>query len=162
MRNNNNNKKSGQSSAFFEFFNIKVVLGLLAFIFGITFYFQWRKKQKENQEANNPANQNAEADAVKPKTTSQALWDSIKNDTQLIAHHLGVNYSWFNPQSWTENDKEVERLLCRQVNNLKHVETLYYQTYAKGRNLKADVIKLLDASNLENVRNFYKKYNKTF
>lgn len=162
MRNRNTNKKSGSKSAFFEFFNIKVIIGILAFIFGITFYFQWRKKQKENEQANNPANQNAEADSVKPKSTSQELWDKIKNDTALIAHHLGVNYSWYNPQSWSENDAEVAKILIRQVYNFKHLETLYYKTYAKGRNLKADVLKLLDNAELQKVRKFYQSKGKTF
>lgn len=162
MRNTNTYKKSGSKSVFFEFFNIKVVFGLLAFIFGITFYFQWRKKQKEKDQENNPASQNELADSVKPKSTSQDLWDRIKNDTALIAHHLGVNYSWYNSQSWSENDAEVAKILIRQVYNLKHLETLYYITYAKGRNLKADVLKLLDSAELEKVRKFYQSKGKTF
>ena len=75
----------------------------------------------------------------------------IQATARDLAHHLGVKYSdagnWWdflNPKGWTENDKEVLRLVKFQVNNIHLVKRLYYEVYTKSRNLADDVNKLLD------------------
>lgn len=147
---------------FLKDLNPKTIIAVLIALFGITFYFQWRKGQQEKDEKNNPDNYKEKADALKPSRTPQDLWDRIKSSTMKLAHDLGVNYGWWNPLSWSENDKEVAQNLMYQVQNIDHLEKLYYEVYTDGRNLKNDVLKLLDKKQLEQVRAHYQKFGKTF
>lgn len=145
-----------------DFLSPKVIFSILLLLGSILFYYRWTKKKNEELESNNPLNEDLNADSIKPKSTSNAIWERVKEDTRKIAHHLGVNYAWYNPQSWTENDSEVAQLLMQQRPNIQHVENLYFKVYAKGRNLKNDVYKSLDKSELNKVIAYYKLKGNTF
>ena len=71
-----------------------------------------------------------------------------------LAHHLGTAYSWWHFKNWTENDETVfniVRPLTRET--LNAVGTLYFRVYAKGRDLKTDLAKLLDSKYYERLTN---------
>jgi len=94
---------------------------------------------------------------------------AIQNAAADLAHHLGTKYSdagnWYdflNPRGWTENDKEVLRILKYQVRNFHLVNRLYYEVYSKRRNLKDDVNKLLDTPQLVELKEYFKKYGKVW
>ncbi|OUS02880.1 hypothetical protein A9Q86_02195 [Flavobacteriales bacterium 33_180_T64] len=71
---------------------------------------------------------------------------SFYNDKALnIAHNLGTAYAWYDPRSYTENDKVVFDLvkdMSRQQFDI--VAKLYHDVYAKGKSLSSDLAKLLD------------------
>lgn len=71
--------------------------------------------------------------------------------SQSLAHHLGTKYGWYNPKSWTENDKKVYDILKYQIRNLKILSKLYYEVDAPNRNLKDDVYSYLDSAQLKNL-----------
>lgn len=60
-----------------------------------------------------------------------------------IYHHLGYAYAWYDPRRWTENDKEIYLLLKDFAPIPKGIEIAYY-TISAGRNLKNDLLRLLD------------------
>jgi hypothetical protein len=153
--------KSNARKGVFDYLNIQTAIGSLALIFGITLYIQWRKKQNE-EDPNDPANVNSITSALKPHTVSVSLWNSIVSSSDSLAHHLGTKYPSYDPRSWTENDKEVMKILRFQVKNFIHLEKIYFASSAPGRNLKNDVVKLLDSSELTELKSFYAKYGKTF
>lgn len=70
-----------------------------------------------------------------------------------VAHHLGTAYDWWHIRSFTENDKEVY-LLLKDLSKaeFKAVSLLYFEIYAKGKNLDLDLARLLD-------KEFYIKLN---
>ncbi len=80
-----------------------------------------------------------------------------------LAHNLGTMYSdqnnWYdilNPRGWTENDAEVAKILIYQRANFSKLEKLYNQVYTNSRNLKNDIIALLDSAELKKVRKYLK------
>jgi hypothetical protein len=76
---------------------------------------------------------------------------ALKQITLEVAHHMGTAYSAYNPKSWTENDEEVYNLLVvLNKTELQIVSLLYFEVYAKGRNLRTDLAKNLDTK-------YYKK-----
>lgn len=93
----------------------------------------------------------------------------IQNAAADLSHHLGTKYSdagnWWdflNPRGWTENDKEVLRILKYQVRNFHLVNRLYYEVYSKRKNLKDEVNRLLDTKQLVELKEYYKKYGKVW
>lgn len=152
---------SGGGGSPSRFNPLVIVASLLGLLFGLWLFFDWRKKKKEEAEKANPANESLVTDPLKPKSTTDAVWESVKNSTRDIAHNMGYIYSWYDPRRWSENDAKVAEILKYQVYNLSHMEKLYYEYYAKGRNLKSDIYASLDGSNLQDVKEFYKKKGKT-
>lgn len=90
--------------------------------------------------------------------------EKLKADTIALVHNLGTRAgsSWYNVDTWTENDAEVEKILKRQVHNYKVIERLYFMAYTESRNLTNDILKYLDKTNLTRVRAFWAQYNKSY
>lgn len=104
-----------------------------------------------------PVIQLSKAEAVfkKHKTPLRFQAERLTNAKQF-AHNLGVNYSWYDPQGWTENDEDLGKLLKRQGNNLDVIAELYFSVITQGHNLKTDLLKHLDDDVLKSVRNSWK------
>lgn len=88
-------------------------------------------------------------EAIKGNENEQDKYmqDETTHQQRLIAkeiyHHLGFAYSWYDPRRWTENDEDIY-LLLKGFNPIpKGIATAYF-VYSAGRDLKADLIKLLD------------------
>jgi len=111
---------------------IVVVLALLAY--GIYKFLKSRPKNKA---------ENA-ADIL----GAMGLGDSnvdFGNLAMQVAHHLGTAYSPYDPRSWTENDEKVYQLLKDTTDEeFIVISRLYHDVYAKGRDLNADLARLLD------------------
>ena len=157
-----NTNNGSRGTAVIDFLTPKVVLSVILLIGSIIFYLRWKKSKDAEINANNPTNEDNIADSIKPKSSSSAVWERLKEDTRKIVHHLGVNYPWYDSRSWSENDKEVAMLLMQQRPNIRHIELLYFNVYAKGKNLKNDVYRLLDKTQLNQVVTYYKLKGSTF
>lgn len=158
-------KKSTHKGAFFDNLEPKKVLSFLMLIAGIYLLFKWVKKSNTDfstVDPQNPQNEDVKADTIKPRSVLPQTWERVKEDTRKIVHHLGVNYPWYDPRKWTENDKEVALLLMQQRQNIKFVEDLYYKVYTQNRNLKNDAYKLLDKTQLNQVIAYYKSKGSIF
>ena len=71
--------------------------------------------------------------------------------TDKIAQDLGIAYSWWNNQSWTENDTEVYKTILTIPQALiPQVVGLYFEKYK--RNLKQDLSELLDTPEYNKVK----------
>lgn len=137
------NKKT--TSRFFELIK-EYWLIIIAGILLIPYILRYIQKQDVKQlEANaqaeidklkvensDPVKQQANANSI----TTNAGYQKIAHD---VAYHLGVNFAWYDPRGWTENDSDAFNLL-KNLNSgqLKIVGTLYNKVYATGRNLKDD------------------------
>lgn len=100
-------------------------------------------KKKKNQ----PINKDVEATAVLATKGIKdlAAQQSYKAISAQVANKLGTAYGWYNPLSWSESDEEVYELLKGiSLNEFAIVKTLYFQSYAKGRDLSTDLANLLD------------------
>jgi hypothetical protein len=94
----------------------------------------------------------------------------IKAAALSLATDLGTAYSdapdWklFSPSTWfaldprgmTENDTAAANTLIKQRKNIEVLGALYFNCYTNGRNLKMDVLKLLDEDQLTRVRKYLK------
>lgn len=150
------------------------------FVLGAIFVIPWviRYVKQQNQALKEQAAdiksdvkiiENKDPEIQKNNANKITVRADIQATARDLAHHLGVKYSdagnWWdflNPKGWTENDKEVLRLVKFQVNNIHLVKRLYYEVYTKSRNLSDDVNKLLDDKELAELKAYYKKHKKVW
>lgn len=114
---------------------IIIVLSVVA----SAFYLKANKHKPENtdESADDSLNSNG--------VTSPTAKDHYKNIALNLAHHLGTKYDWYDPRRWTENDQKVYDILKNITrNDFRIVSKLYFEVYAKGRNLSADLASMLD------------------
>jgi len=123
-----------------------VIAGLLALPYLIRYlyshfntFLQQIKTTKQENLLNDPKLQENEALTITQNKRLHAI-------AEELTHHLGTAYSWYNPKSWTENDKEVLNLLIEGLHYLPVIGTLYRDVYTSGRSLRMDVNKFLDTS----------------
>lgn len=171
----NRNKNRSDLDGFFNWVrtNWIVVLGLLL---GVPFVYRYMKDQVQITKVQNDEikGENQVLENINPVTRASAA-DKITTNKGVqsaaadLAHHLGTKYNdtgnWYdilNPRGWFENDDKVLSILKYQVNNYHLVERLYFEVYSKRRNLKDDVNKLLDAPELVQLKEYYKKYKKVW
>ena len=109
----------------------------------------------------NPVLQETEADKIL-KNFPIATREKIKADVKLFVHHIGINYSWYNPKSWTENDKEAVSILVKWVKFMPTFSQLYYSVYTKSRNLKTDFNSLIDNDQKQRMYAQQLRYNVKF
>lgn len=151
---------------------IMVVVGAMVTPFLYRYFKSQIQENKEQDEKiageqqlvdnKNPAVAQSNADKI-------TLDKGVQSSAKQLAEDLGVKYSdaghWWdflNPRGWTENDAAVLKTLKFQVRNIQLVEKLYYSVYTNRRNLKDDVNKLLDSSELKELKAYYLKYNKVW
>lgn len=160
--------KTAKNYKFWRFSNIWAWIAVLVIIILMFPLYRYIRKQHQKnveqkeatekdlsyQENQNPQIQQSKADKI---TTRK----DIQTAAQELAHHLGTKYSdtdsWlsiFNPRGWTENDRAVAQILITQRNNYHLLKQLYYTCYSNSRDLTADVLKLLDKSELALVRKY--------
>lgn len=83
------------------------------------------------------------------------VFREYKDLANSLAHHLGTKYPWYDPRSLTENDEEVFNILRDLTNDdIEVIETLYFEVYTKNRNLRSDILRLLDKKYLQQLDNF--------
>jgi hypothetical protein len=153
----------------------KYWLFILAIIMGYPYLKRWLQNQEQQTKENQAENAKAESMVInKNPITQQQRRDKltsrkdIQRDAILLAHHLGTKYSdvgdgwvnWFkgviDPKGWTENDREAANILMRERNNILLLERLYFTCETNSRNLRADVLKYLDTSELKRVQKVLK------
>lgn len=78
------------------------------------------------------------------KYIGDAATHQHKQIAREIYHHLGLAYSFYDPRHWTENDEDIFMLL-KPFNPIPQGIFTAYYVISEGRNLKADLIKLLDS-----------------
>lgn len=109
----------------------------------------------------NPILQETEADKIL-KNLPIAQRERLKSDVKQFVHHLGINYNWYDPKSWTENDKEAVLILMKWVKLLPTFSQLYYSVYTQSRNLKTDFHKLIDNKEKQKMFAHQLQYNVKF
>jgi hypothetical protein len=109
----------------------------------------------------NPKLQESEADKIL-KNFPIAQRERLKADVKLFTHHIGINYNWYDPKSWSENDKEAVNILKKWVLLLPVFANLYYSVYTQSRNLKTDFNKMIDEKEKQNMYAFQKQHNVKF
>lgn len=84
--------------------------------------------------------------------------NSIKRAASRFAHDLGTLYSdtdswwsWADPRGWTENDKFCVDLVEAAFTDFPYI-AVCYKMVTRSRNLYADVVKYLPASELDRLR----------
>jgi len=102
-------------------------------------FLQQIKTTKQENILNDPKLQENEALTITQNKRLHAI-------AEELTHHLGTAYAWYNPKSWTENDKEVLNLLIEGLHYLPVIGVLYRDVYTSGRSLRMDVNKFLDKS----------------
>lgn len=134
------NRVNSKSLAFLEYFKKPLlVLLLILAAYGAFSFWKFRKSQ--------PVDPQKEADKADPNKNLQKI-------AREVTEGLGTGY-WplFDPRSWTEDDEGVFKLLdpLSQA-EFDGVARLYNVVYAKGRDLKNDLAKMLDTE-------YYSKLN---
>jgi len=125
---------------------IWIILGVLALPYLFRYFYNhlnaFLKQFKINKRQDlldDPKLQDNEAHNITQNKRLHAI-------AEELTHHLGTAYAWYNPKSWSENDKEVLRLLIEGLHYLPVISVLYRDVYTSGRSLRMDVNKYLDSS----------------
>lgn len=123
-----------------DFFN-KYWYVVLALLVG-AYLYKRKKKGPGNKEDKDETASNALAGQGIKDAAAQNVY---KNITAKIADGLGTNVSWWKPIGWFEDDKGVYELVKDlSLNDFKIIKKLYFETYAKGRDLSTDLATYLD------------------
>lgn len=120
---------------------VKTFWYLPAFV-AILGVYLWKKKKAK------PKSLDASAQKILDETNGIA--PRGKNLLRVIAQSLAVNlgtaFPAYDPRNWTENDEKVyEAVRGLNQEEFDLVSKLYFEVYAKGNTLSADLAKLLDA-----------------
>lgn len=94
------------------------------------------------------------------KTVAQSV--AMALGTNVQDNHYIFNTDMYNVSAWSENESEVIRLLKTVPTTFSIVADLYYNVYTRSRDLKADLLKYLNKSELDKIRVVQKKYGKVF
>lgn len=112
----------------------------IPFTAGVAF-FLYKKKKTEVTDPSNEADQALNDENIKER----AAMDVYKAYALQVAEGLGTAYEWYDPRRLWENDKEVYELLVEFTRrDFQIVSKLYFEVYAKGRDLSTDLAKHLD------------------
>lgn len=76
--------------------------------------------------------------------SAQGASINIIETAKQLGLDLGVAYSWWNPQSWTENDNAAKALILQIPKDLIPVVAREYAALYPGRSLYSDVQNYLD------------------
>lgn len=184
------NKQLNQLLLFVQKYWLLLIV-LLGVAMAVPFFVRFFKKQnvitqtanlenavKVNSAQNatvNPTIQKKKANAFLTKYPNLKKADLHRLETYAhgIAKALGVD-AWnehplfgvdFLPlvfDKWDEDEEEVVRILKKVPGTFPIVADLYYSVYTRSRNLKTDLLKYLDKSDLNKVRATYKQYKKVW
>lgn len=134
--------KSNQEKTMKKYLYLLIPLILLPLY--VVYFFKWRKKQGENE--TDQAYTNEAVDFLQ-RTEGSSVFQANKatNYAHRIIHDLGVNYEWFDPRRWSENDKSVYNLIKEIKDQRLWRETnKAYGIITKGRVMVNDLYSLLD------------------
>lgn len=104
--------------------------------------------------------------------TNTTLWNSLKQDAHNIAYALGThakeNQAWFGLDgiladrpdigAFTEDEKEAIRILKKYPKTFDILAELYHTTSTRSRDLRQDIKKYIDKSDIAILRKHYKNY----
>lgn len=107
---------------------------------------------------------------IKPSDT--ILWNSLKQDAHNLAYALGThakeNQAWFgldgllgdrpDLDALTEDEKEAVRILKKYPKTFDILADLYHTTATRSHDLKKDIVKYIDKSDIAILRKHYKNY----
>lgn len=112
---------------------------LVLAVVAVVFYLKGRKTEPENKDSN--AEDILKKEGIRNATEMQRY----KAYAAEIAQKLGTSYPWYHPRRWVENDEQVYELVKDlNLQTFKVVKKLYFETYAKGRDLSTDLANMLD------------------
>jgi hypothetical protein len=139
---------------------------ILCLILVLPYLYRYVVKQIElNKEQSTQLEKDASFVANSNPMTQEQRANKITANKELhavakkLAHDLGTKYSdknsmfsWIDPRGWTENDDEVTLTLIKYRTYYPILQRLYYSCYSNSRDLSADLLELLDSSNLKRLR----------
>ena len=100
--------------------------------------FRLLKKTKQTDDIN--ANEVFDTIGV-----NSSLRPRLNKAASELAHHLGTNFAWWNPRSWSENDYAVFKILkSLKQSEFDIVKRIYAEVYTDNRTLLTDIVKFLD------------------
>lgn len=99
------------------------------------------------------------ADLHRLETYAHGIAKALGTDAWGEHPLFGVSFAPLVFDKWDEDEKEVVRILKKVPGTFPIVADLYYSVYTRSRNLKTDLLKYLDKSDLNKVRATYKKHN---
>lgn len=112
---------------------------LLALVVLVVWYFKKKKVGPENKDEN--ANKILDSSGIK----GAAAKGQYKAYAAQIANALGTAYPWYDPRRLLENDEKAYELVKElSTPEFNMVKKLYFESYAKGRDLSTDLANLLD------------------
>lgn len=122
----------------------QIKIGLILLISSVLSYVVYKNKNKIIGETKNDKTEKAEA-VLNTVGVPLVRRQVLRQTAEEVAHHLGTAYSVFSFHNWSENDKEAfDLLVVLSPAEFKIVANLYFEVYAKGRNLNSDLVKFLD------------------
>lgn len=128
-------KKSGFNSERIQFVKEfkKPIIWAVSGIVALIGFFVWKDIKSR------PADPTAEANKISNNKQHQR-W------ALDLANNLGYAHGWYSPLRWFEWDKKVYETLSKMTSqDFSQVSKLYFEVYAKGRDLKADIARVLDS-----------------
>lgn len=141
---------------FIERYWLVLLGGIVAYPLLIRLMRMAEAKDKVNEiEAQQKEN---EAVMMIPAARKAALLEITTNEdyhtsAHLIAHHLGTLYKWYDPRSWTENDRDAFIAISESPCGLNIDDTLVECYYLfTGTNLLDDLQRVLDAEYFEQLK----------
>ena len=110
------------------------------------------------------------------KPTDTKLWNSLKSDAHNLALALGThakeNQAWFGLDgflpdrpdvgAFTEDEKEAIRILKKYPKTFDILAELYYTTATRSHDLRKDIMKYINKSDIAILRKHYKNYKTTW
>jgi hypothetical protein len=99
-----------------------------------------------------PTTQKSRADKITTSIELQAVAKKLASDLGTAYSDKNSYFSWLNPKGWTENDESVLNTLLKYRNFFPTLERLYFECYSNSRNLRTDILELLDEKELIRLR----------
>lgn len=107
------------------------------------------QKQLENK---NPITQSQKASKITQSAELHAAAAKLAHDFGFDSADQGNWWDFANPRGMTENDEEIRNTLMKYRNYFPILEKLYFEVYTNSRKLRTDILQLLDADMLKQVR----------
>jgi predicted histidine transporter YuiF (NhaC family) len=154
-------RKTSQNSVHSGFLALieKYWLVLIGLIVAVPLLLRYMKDAQTSDTVNNveeniKLNVSKNLDPVKQQSALNAITTSVfyQDMARNVAANLGTLYqvrggflSWLNPRTWTENDQLIynDLKLLKNSGQVKTVSNCYF--FLTGKNLREDIIKLLDS-----------------
>ena len=79
----------------------------------------------------------------------------VVNDATEIVNAFGLNYGWWHPYYWTENEEAALTVLRRHTANTISFVSTEYANQTGGRVLQADCVKYLNVEQYNSIKHVF-------